>query len=209
MDCRQGRVRSGWMFVGLLLLSRSTLCCWLGAGCLAVWLGFAKESEDPFARGALKVAALSSSDQLGFFFSLLQIESRQGFIGLSVPRMTLLLSYLCSLPCYSLHFLSHSTLGGTLLFSSATIWPCSLLPGSQISLVSPERCEFSRDESVPGSCMDSDSGLRGQLPSLCYGLSHSQRVPERWIVKCAWGASPGWWELLLLLLLSRTHPRSL
>lgn len=68
MDCRQGRVRSGWMFVGLLLLSRSTLCCWLGAGCLAVWLGFAKESEDPFARGALKVAALSSSDQLGFFF---------------------------------------------------------------------------------------------------------------------------------------------
>lgn len=108
VDCRQGRVRSGWMFVGLLLLSRSTLCCWLGAGCLAVWLGFAKESEDPFARGALKVAALSSSDQLGFFFSLLQIESRQGFIGLSVPRMTLLLSYLCSLPCYSLHFLSHS-----------------------------------------------------------------------------------------------------
>lgn len=155
MDCRQGRVRSGWMFVGLLLLSRSTLCCWLGAGCLAVWLGFAKESEDPFARGALKVAALSSSDQLGFFFFsfLLQIESRQGFIGLSVPRMTLLLSYLCSLPCHSLHFLSHSGPGRD-----------SSLQQSQISLVSPESCEFFRDESVPGSCMDSDSGLRGAAP---------------------------------------------
>lgn len=35
---------------------------------LAVWLGFVKESEDPFARGALKVAALSNNYQPGFFF---------------------------------------------------------------------------------------------------------------------------------------------
>lgn len=161
---RQGRMagRGGLGLPGCLWVcsySAEALCAagWEVAGWLAVWLGFARVSRT-FCQRGFKVAALSSHYQLGFFFSfLLQIESHQGFIGFSVPRMALLLPYLGSLPCHgtSCHTVA---LGRTPLSNRATTWPCSQLPHSQIPLVFPKRCEFTRDEDGPGSCMDSDSG---------------------------------------------------
>lgn len=151
---------------------------WL-AGCVA---GVCKESEDPSARGALKVAAPSSIYQLGL---LLQIES----VRVLVAYLTLPLPYLYSLTCHPLHFLPHIVSGK----DPSAILPfdpvvCFLIP--KFLWFPLKRREFTRDASRLGSCVTSDSWVcvcvcvSAPLSVSCHGIldgasSHHHSLSSR------------------------------